>query len=77
MTKDQKTGFIRNTRKGRHADRETREVSAAYWGASAIVLSYLTFLCAVKEHSFALVGIGTVAVLLGALVSKAVAHFAD
>lgn len=77
MTREQKTGNVRNAGKMHRAARETREVTAAYLGASAAVLLYLAVVCAVKGYGFTLVGIGAAAVVLGAIVAAVAVRLAD
>ncbi len=76
MTRDEKRP---NSRKIRRACRAAadREIGAAYWGAAAILLAYLSVVCVLRGYSFAFVAIGAVAIGIGALVSAVAARLYD
>ena len=76
MTREQKRPEIRNVRRACRAADE-REIGVAYWGAAAILLVYLTAVCALRGYSFAFVAIGAAAIGLGALVSAVAMRLYD
>ena len=53
-----------------------RELRGTFWGIAAALILYIGFVCIVKDHGFAMVGVAVAAALLSGCALEIFARFA-